>query len=124
MKGTRGQSEPRRAAGPLPSIVHKEINVHFPRLPVAVAALSALCLTASAGVASAATAPSISPAPSRLTFVPPSVGPLVVSLGATIIDGQMISPGLNVSTTGTTLPPITFTPPSATTFPINGTPVH
>ncbi|HWD74340.1 MAG TPA: hypothetical protein VG371_04330 [Solirubrobacteraceae bacterium] len=99
--------------------------MHFPRLPVAAAALSALCLTASAGVANAATAPSISQAPSGLlTFVPPSVGPLSVSLGATIIDGQMISPGLNVSTTGTTLPPITWTPPSATTFPINGTPVH
>jgi hypothetical protein len=99
--------------------------VHFPRISAAAAALSALCLTASAGVASAATTPTISQAPSGLlTFVPPSVGPLSVSLGATIIGGKVISPAVNVTTTGTTLPPISWTPPSATTFPINGTPVH
>lgn len=41
-----------------------------------------------------------------LTFVPPAVGPIAVHIGAIIIDGQQISPGVNVSTPGTTVPPI------------------
>jgi hypothetical protein len=80
---------------------------------------------ASAGVAGAATTPATSQAPSGLlTFVPPSVGPLSVSLGATIIGGKVISPGVNVSTTGITLPALSWTPTSGSAFPISGTPVH
>ncbi|HEY2441317.1 MAG TPA: hypothetical protein VGI07_13870 [Solirubrobacteraceae bacterium] len=70
--------------------------------------------------------------------MPPSVGLISVSIGATIIGGKVISPGVNVSTPGVALPPITSTPStpgvapppitstplSGTTFPINGTPVH
>jgi hypothetical protein len=41
-----------------------------------------------------------------LTFTPPAVGPIAVHIGAIIIDGQQISPGVNVSTPGTTVPPI------------------
>jgi hypothetical protein len=43
-----------------------------------------------------------------LTFIPPAVGPIAVHIGAIIINGQVISPGLNVSTPGMTLPPIPY----------------
>jgi hypothetical protein len=49
--------------------------------------------------------PSITLAPG-LTFIPPAVGPIAVHIGAIIIDGQQISPGVNVVTPGTTPPPI------------------
>jgi hypothetical protein len=49
--------------------------------------------------------PQITLAPG-LTFVPPAVGPIAVHIGAIIIDGQQISPGVNVSTPGTAVPPI------------------
>jgi hypothetical protein len=49
--------------------------------------------------------PSVTLAPG-LTFIPPAVGPIEVHIGAIIIDGQQISPGVNVSTPGTTIPPI------------------
>jgi hypothetical protein len=49
--------------------------------------------------------PQIALAPG-LTFVPPAVGPIAVHIGAIIIDGQQISPGVDVSTPGTTVPPI------------------
>jgi hypothetical protein len=49
--------------------------------------------------------PSVTLAPG-LTFIPPAVGPIAVHIGAIIIDGQQISPGVNVSTPGTTVPPI------------------
>lgn len=46
-------------------------------------------------------APKLAPG---LKFTPPSVGPIAVNLGAIIIDGKMISPGLHVSTPGVTVP--------------------
>jgi hypothetical protein len=49
--------------------------------------------------------PTITLAPG-LTFIPPAVGPIAVHIGAIIIDGQQISPGVNVSTPGTSAPPI------------------
>jgi hypothetical protein len=83
------------------------------KLSVAAAALSAFCLAAPVGVASADATSVAAPAAGSplLTFVPPSVGPLSVSLGATIIGGKVISPGVNVSTTGISVPPITWAPP-------------
>jgi hypothetical protein len=59
------------------------------------------------------TAPSpAAAAPPLLTFVPPRVGPISVSIAPTFINGQLISPGVNVSTPGTSLPPITWSPPA------------
>jgi hypothetical protein len=43
--------------------------------------------------------------PAGLTFVPPAVGPIAVHLRAIHIDGQQISPGVNVTTPGTNPPP-------------------
>jgi hypothetical protein len=88
------------------------------RKPAAIAAaLAPLLLAAPVARSSAATTPPAS-APSSaaapvFTFIPPKVGPLQVIIGATFIDGQQISPGVNVATPGTSLPPITWTPPSS-----------
>jgi hypothetical protein len=96
------------------------------KLSVATASLAMLCFAAPVGVASAATtsaaapaAPASAPAAGSplLTFVPPTVGPLSVSLGATIIGGKVISPGVNVSTSGTSLPAITWSPPTSWMHP-------
>jgi hypothetical protein len=105
--------------------------VHIQRFAAAAAALSLFGLAAPLSGASAATAPPITQAPSGLlTFVPPTVGQLGVAIGATIIGGKTISPGVNVTVPGTSLAPLSWTPPSITTpptsatFPINGAPVH
>jgi hypothetical protein len=86
------------------------------------AALAPLALAAPAAGASAAATPpatasaaTASPATASpvFTFIPPKVGPLQVIIGATFIGGKQISPGVNVSTPGVSLPPITWTPPSS-----------
>ena len=82
--------------------------MRFRSLSAAVAAVIALAAPVAAARANTLPAAS-SPAPTRLTFVPPKVGPLSVSLGPTIIGGQVIDPGLNVSTPGVSLPPIVWT---------------
>jgi hypothetical protein len=46
------------------------------------------------------------------TFIPPRVGPLQVMIAPVFIGGKMISQGVNVATTGTSLPPITWSPPA------------
>jgi hypothetical protein len=84
------------------------------RLSAAAALLIPFALAAPVAGARADTTPSASSAaaaPARFLFVPPRVGPLSVTLGPTIIDGQMISPGVNVVTPGTSLPPIAWTLP-------------
>jgi hypothetical protein len=54
--------------------------------------------------AGATTPPGVS-----LKFVPPSVGPISVDLGATIINGKVIAPPVHVLMPGVKLAPITWT---------------
>ena len=82
------------------------------KLAAAVAVLVPFAVAAP--VASAdTTAPAApaSPPPQVLAFVPPKVGPLRVVIGEIWIGGQRISPGVNVATQGTTLPPLVSTLP-------------
>jgi hypothetical protein len=99
----------------------KEILMRIPKLSAVVAVLIPFALAAPvAGARADATSPTAPSAYSHrvmgpsplLSFVPPKVGPLSVSLGPTIIDGQVISPGVNVVSPGITLPPITWSPTS------------
>lgn len=87
------------------------------KLAAVAAVLAPLALAVPvAGASAATTAPasaSSSTASPVFTFIPPKVGPLQVIIGATFIGGKLISPGVNVSTPGTSLPPITWSPPSS-----------
>ena len=71
-----------------------------------------LAFATSVASASANTAPAASePPPPQsplLTFVPPSVGPICVTIGPIIIGGQIISPGVHVCTSGVLLPSLTL----------------
>lgn len=78
------------------------------------AAAAALSLIGLAAPVAASANPTASP---LLTFVPPRVGPLSVNLGATIIDGKVISPGVSVSTPGVSPAPISWTPPAGWALP-------
>jgi hypothetical protein len=96
------------------------------RLAATASILSALAVGAPVAVASAATGstpagtasipgsfalPTLTGLwPSSLTFVPPNVPAIRVDIGAIIISGKVISPGLHVSLPGITLPPIVFGP--------------
>jgi hypothetical protein len=85
---------------------------------IAVAAsLAPFALTAPIARASTTTTPpasaSLSAASPVLTFIPPRVSPLQVIIGATYIGGKLISPGVNVSTPGVSLPPIIWRLPSS-----------
>jgi hypothetical protein len=75
-------------------------------IPVALAAPAAIAQTTPPASAPASTARPV------FTFIPPKVGPLQVLIGATFIGGKQISPGVNVSTPGTSLPTITWSPPA------------
>ena len=91
------------------------IPIRSTRRRVVVAAttgIAALAITAPIAGADAATmaAGAAAPAPPGLTFVPPSVGPICVTIGATIIGGHVINPGLHVCSSGASLPPIDWEP--------------
>jgi len=80
----------------------------------AAAGLVAIAIPASG--ASAATMPAASAPPGfqlpAFTFVPPQVGLISVDIAPTIINGQVVDPGLHVATPGTSLAPITWPPPA------------
>lgn len=78
------------------------------------AAVSALAVVGPIAAADAATAP-VPPQPAvasppLLSFTPPSVGPICVTIGPIIIGGKVISPGLHVCTAGASLPPLSTRP--------------
>jgi hypothetical protein len=95
-------------------IAQKETLMRIRSLFAAAAALIPFALAAPVPGARADTtaAPAPAAAPALLTFVPPRVGPIGVSIAPTFINGQLISPGVNVSTPGVSLPPMTWTPGS------------
>jgi hypothetical protein len=77
-----------------------------------VAASTLFAIGATLAGANAATKPiaptsdrCLPPAPGDMTFVPPKVGPIGVAIGPTIIGGEVIDPGMNVTTPGVTVEP-------------------
>jgi hypothetical protein len=79
---------------------------------MAVAAVGALAAVGPVAGASANTTPAATPttttASAPLIFVPPYVGPICVTIGATIIGGKVMDPGVHNCTTGTSLPSFTM----------------
>jgi hypothetical protein len=91
------------------------IRTRFASTAAAAAAAASLLATAApVGAAQAAVVPA-SPGgqctgPGMNLFVPPSVAPLSVNIGAIIIQGRLMNPPLNVSSPGISLAPICWTP--------------
>ena len=81
--------------------------MHIRKLTMTVAAVGALAGAGPVASASADTpsaTPTTTTALAPLLFVPPHVGPICVTIGATIIGGQVMDPGVHDCTTGTYLP--------------------
>lgn len=79
------------------------------------ATVGLLAIALPAAGASAATVPAASGPPSlqppAFTFVPPRVGPISVDIAATIINGQVVDPGLHVLMPGSSVPSNWTLPP-------------
>ena len=84
------------------------------RIPksIVVATAGLVALAAPAAASAAAPPPATTMPPIAMTFVPPRVGPLSVDIGVTVINGQVISPGVHVITPGATVPPFIWTTPT------------
>jgi hypothetical protein len=88
------------------------VNMTLKRLAAVatVSALGALAPAATAGAQTTTTTTTTGTTTSPLlTFVPPKVGQIVVVIGPVIINGKMISPGVNVTSPSISIP--TFTLP-------------
>lgn len=96
--------------------------MHIRKLTMAAAAVGALAAAGPVAGASAAITPAAIPTtttPSgQLIFVPPHVGPICVTIGATIIGGHVMDPGIHNCTTGTSLPSFTMPGFPLATFPL------
>jgi hypothetical protein len=87
------------------------------RLAAVASAVGVLAVGAPVAGASAATSttgtvplPAFQMPSWALTFVPPAVGPIEVHIGAIIISGNMISPGVNIVMPPITIPSFLFHP--------------
>ena len=80
----------------------------------AAAATGLLAIATPVAGASAATTPAAAEPPSvqapAVTFVPPRVGPISVDIGKTIINGEVVDPGMHVLMPGVSVPPIESAP--------------
>jgi hypothetical protein len=76
------------------------------RLPRLAFAVGVLLVSSPTAAAHAAPTPTPPPAtatpvsPDGIAFVPPTVGPISVTIGMTVIGGRVIDPGLHVTTPG------------------------
>jgi hypothetical protein len=87
------------------------------RLAAVASAVGVLAVGAPVAGASAATSTGTVPLPAfqlpswpTLTFTPPAVGPIEVHIGAIIISGNVISPGMNIVMPPITVPSFLFHP--------------
>jgi hypothetical protein len=86
----------------------------------AVGLLAVALPVTSASAAPAAPAPAADGSitmPSGLTFVPPKVGAISVDIAATIINGQVVNPGLHVLMPGASLSGMDWTLPATAWTP-------
>ncbi|WP_028059814.1 hypothetical protein [Candidatus Solirubrobacter pratensis] len=77
------------------------------------AAAGLLALAAPAAASAATAPPPPNAAPVLMSFTPPAVGPLSVDIGATIINGQVVSQPLHVLVPATKIETSTWTWPSS-----------